>query len=440
MAQQLIGIGTLPNDGTGDPLRTAGEKINDNFTELYTLDALPPLRIGTGGQYLNIGAAVAAGAIVITSPGSTLHTSLTFVSDVTESGDVVFPNTTPSANARYDITINGNGFRWSLGNTAFTRTGTAPTVLKTLNTNIICGKSSGGFHFAQPGAGGTRISCTGGEINCAGITSGVFQTYVNSNLNKYIDCTITLNNAGGGGLSESGQGNSTTITGCNIVGGGASCSVILNGLVSGCSVTGTFNATIFAGLITTGFFQNNTVNITGNYSATGGKVIGNTITASAGIYPYTQCSFVGNNLVSAVTIHPTGGAATHYIIMTNNLFSSTLAQGRQAVLSGNDFAGAVTSTTPLQSSNNIFRSTFSSSSVLSSQCDTFTGNVTITGANVSKVITGNIVGAGGAGGGTATLTLSAGVNRAIVKNNHFDNDLVDNSGEVTNIIADNITY
>jgi hypothetical protein len=35
MAQQLINIGSNPNDGLGDPLRTAFDKCNDNFTELY---------------------------------------------------------------------------------------------------------------------------------------------------------------------------------------------------------------------------------------------------------------------------------------------------------------------------------------------------------------------------------------------------------------------
>lgn len=35
MAQQTIGLGAAPNDGTGDSLRTAGDKMNDNFTELY---------------------------------------------------------------------------------------------------------------------------------------------------------------------------------------------------------------------------------------------------------------------------------------------------------------------------------------------------------------------------------------------------------------------
>ena len=35
MAKQTINIGTTPNDGTGDPLRSAFDKINDNFDELY---------------------------------------------------------------------------------------------------------------------------------------------------------------------------------------------------------------------------------------------------------------------------------------------------------------------------------------------------------------------------------------------------------------------
>ena len=36
MAQQIINIGTVANDGTGDLVRTAFDKANDNFTELYT--------------------------------------------------------------------------------------------------------------------------------------------------------------------------------------------------------------------------------------------------------------------------------------------------------------------------------------------------------------------------------------------------------------------
>jgi len=38
MAKQLVGVGTTPNDGTGDTLRDAGLKINGNVNEIY--DAL----------------------------------------------------------------------------------------------------------------------------------------------------------------------------------------------------------------------------------------------------------------------------------------------------------------------------------------------------------------------------------------------------------------
>lgn len=62
MTQQTINIGSAANDGTGDPLRTAFVKSNDNFTELYArpagapsttlplIDATPAV-IGTSTNY-----------------------------------------------------------------------------------------------------------------------------------------------------------------------------------------------------------------------------------------------------------------------------------------------------------------------------------------------------------------------------------------------------
>lgn len=37
MAKQTVNIGAAANDGTGDALRTAFDKINDNFNELYAV-------------------------------------------------------------------------------------------------------------------------------------------------------------------------------------------------------------------------------------------------------------------------------------------------------------------------------------------------------------------------------------------------------------------
>lgn len=50
MAQQTINIGTTANDGTGDPLRTAFDKANDNFNEIYANDFVTANRIADNIQ------------------------------------------------------------------------------------------------------------------------------------------------------------------------------------------------------------------------------------------------------------------------------------------------------------------------------------------------------------------------------------------------------
>jgi hypothetical protein len=39
MAKQVINVGAVANDGNGDPIRTAGIKINENFTEVYPVES-----------------------------------------------------------------------------------------------------------------------------------------------------------------------------------------------------------------------------------------------------------------------------------------------------------------------------------------------------------------------------------------------------------------
>ena len=52
MSQQTINIGTVANDGTGDSLRNAFDKCNDNFTELYTRvrSSVPTTTVGSSGD------------------------------------------------------------------------------------------------------------------------------------------------------------------------------------------------------------------------------------------------------------------------------------------------------------------------------------------------------------------------------------------------------
>lgn len=68
MAQQTINIGSTANDGTGDPLRSAFSKINDNFTELYTDDAGDVGSI-TGGTGITASASTGDVTLSITNDG-----------------------------------------------------------------------------------------------------------------------------------------------------------------------------------------------------------------------------------------------------------------------------------------------------------------------------------------------------------------------------------
>ena len=63
MAYQALGLGSSANDGTGDDLRTGGDKINDNFVEVYTL-------LGTGSA-LSSGISANATKVTLTAPDIT---------------------------------------------------------------------------------------------------------------------------------------------------------------------------------------------------------------------------------------------------------------------------------------------------------------------------------------------------------------------------------
>lgn len=106
MAKQTINVGTVANDGTGDKLRAAFVKVNDNFTELYDtkldetsadviyarLDTVPDLyyeELETKGFYWEVTDTrdlgypdingvvhcTGAGAVTLTLPADAAHTT-----------------------------------------------------------------------------------------------------------------------------------------------------------------------------------------------------------------------------------------------------------------------------------------------------------------------------------------------------------------------------
>jgi len=121
MAKQIINIGSTANDGSGDPLRTAFDKVNSNFTELYTDDAgdVGSIIAGTG-----ISVDQATGNVTVTNsePNAT-HTgevtgatALTIASDVVDADNL---KVTGNGTAGQALLSDGDGtFSWgSAGNT-----------------------------------------------------------------------------------------------------------------------------------------------------------------------------------------------------------------------------------------------------------------------------------------------------------------------------------
>jgi len=94
MAKQTINVGTTANDRKGDSLRAAFQKVNANFSELYTALGL------TGDATLNLGAFEFTGSTMSTTNSSAIviDQATTVTSNLTVGGDIL-----PSIDNNQDI-------------------------------------------------------------------------------------------------------------------------------------------------------------------------------------------------------------------------------------------------------------------------------------------------------------------------------------------------
>jgi len=244
MAKQTINIGASVNDGTGDPLRTAFDKINDNFDELYLFDSNVA---GDDTQVLfNDGEAFGAdtdftynkttNALTVTGnvTGGNLVTS-----GLVSAGNVTATNLTIAGNVTGDLTATGNITGGNLSGTSIigtltTATQTNITSVGTLLSLVSTGNVTGGnlTTGAQVVATG-NITTTGGYFigdgsELTGITASAAPAGADTN--------IQFNDGGSaGGVAQftfNKVGNALTVTG-NISGGN----------VSGTTITGNLSAT-----------------------------------------------------------------------------------------------------------------------------------------------------------------------------------------------------
>lgn len=105
MAKQIINVGEEANDGTGDPIRTAWQKANLNFTELYTnINALTLLDLG-------ISDGTAGQALTTDGSGSFTFTTISSGGDYANTDVDSHLNTSSAANNTV-LSWNGTDYAW----------------------------------------------------------------------------------------------------------------------------------------------------------------------------------------------------------------------------------------------------------------------------------------------------------------------------------------
>ena len=150
MTKQTINIGTTANDRSGDSLRTAFQKVNANFTELYT-------SLGLTDANLNLGAFEFNGSVMTTTDSSsiTIDQATTVTSDLTVGGDIL-----PSVNLNSTLGSPTNKFHSIY-------VGTGSVYLGDARLSLEGGKLSSSVGFDLTGSVGT----VNGTVDWADVTS-----------------------------------------------------------------------------------------------------------------------------------------------------------------------------------------------------------------------------------------------------------------------------
>ena len=85
MAKQNISTGSSANDGTGDTLRSAAEKINENFAELYT-------RLGGDSNDLSTGISFSDSAVIFEGTTADNFETQLLAADPTKDNIITLPD------------------------------------------------------------------------------------------------------------------------------------------------------------------------------------------------------------------------------------------------------------------------------------------------------------------------------------------------------------
>ena len=292
MTQLVINVGTAPNDGLGDPIRTAYQKCNTNFSELYSRvqTSIPPTLVGSVGDTAGMYAYDSNYFYYCYANYTGNSTIWGQVADSVSTYGNANVVTLLSAYGSNNISTTGNiTGNYILGNGALL-TGVSATVVNLINgnSNVDIVSSGGNVTVGVGGSANVVIFSPAGEY-VTGVVSATGNITGSSILaGGLITATGTVT---GGNIRTVGYISTTG----NIIGG----NVINSGLSS---VTGnvTGGNILTAGIMSsTGDATHGNILTAGLISATGSVQAGNLRTA--GIVSATA-NVIGNNINATTTI------------------------------------------------------------------------------------------------------------------------------------------
>jgi hypothetical protein len=223
MTQQIINVGAVANDGTGTPLRTAFEYINDNFDELYANVGVAS-SISNGTSTVRV---VSSGGNVVTSVGGTSNvivvtpTSVLITGNATLSGNIL---TTGLISATSTIT-GGNVLTAGLMSSTGNIIGGNLSAVNLVINNITSDDSS--FVTIKDGVNVNGEILASGNITGGNITTDnrvISTPTALANLTAVAGARAFVNNgnlvAAGNFGAQIGSGGANTVPGCELSGAG----------------------------------------------------------------------------------------------------------------------------------------------------------------------------------------------------------------------------
>lgn len=187
MAKLTINIGTTPNDGTGDTLRDAFDKVNDNFDELYTVANTTAIFIGnstvnTLANSTIVTLANSTSTANLTSATLTIGTSVVNSSSLALGSNVILSTTTITiGNSTVNTIANSTFIKIANSTVSSNLTPNSLTVGPTVvNNSMIIVGSNVSINSSAIFTGNSTVNLT---INSSSLTIPSGLNYVNSSAN-----------------------------------------------------------------------------------------------------------------------------------------------------------------------------------------------------------------------------------------------------------------